>query len=71
MLNLSISIFFMDGFLGFAYVIIQMFTCLNKLEERSMDFMKVMKERHSVRSYKGQAIDGDVKKELLSLIWES
>lgn len=37
-------------------------------EVRSMDVMKVMKERHSVRSYEDKAIDKEVKKELLSLI---
>lgn len=33
-----------------------------------MDFMDVMRERHSVRSYKEKAIDGSVKTELLSFI---
>lgn len=33
-----------------------------------MDVVKAMKERHSVRSYEDRAIDGEVKKELLSFI---
>lgn len=33
-----------------------------------MDLMDAMRERHSVRSYRERAIDGDVKKELLSYI---
>lgn len=33
-----------------------------------MDVLKVMKERHSVRSYEDRAIEGEVKQELLSLI---
>lgn len=35
-----------------------------------MDLMKVMRERHSVRSYEDRAIEGEVKKELLSFIWQ-
>lgn len=35
-----------------------------------MDLMEAMKERHSVRSYNGKAIEGDVKTQLLSCIYQ-
>ena len=35
-----------------------------------MDLMKAMRERHAVRSYEDRAIEGEVKKELLSFIWQ-
>lgn len=35
-----------------------------------MDLMKAIRERHAVRSYEDRAIEGEVKKELLSFIWQ-
>lgn len=35
-----------------------------------MDLMRAIRERHAVRSYEDRAIEGDVKKELLSFIWQ-